>query len=58
VQRQHEGAECLVMGDSIIWNVESDVRVQCFAGIRTEQLQRIMENRSREPCYHCNSSRY
>jgi hypothetical protein len=24
VQRQHEGAECLVLGDSIIWNVESE----------------------------------
>jgi hypothetical protein len=46
VRRQHEGAECLVFGDSIIWNVESEhVRVQCFPGIRTEQLQRVMKNR-------------
>jgi hypothetical protein len=46
VQRQCKGAECLVLGDSIIWNVESEhVRVQCFPGIRTEQLQRVMENR-------------
>jgi hypothetical protein len=43
VRRQHEGAECLVLGDSIIRNVESEhVRVKCFPGIRTEQLQRVM----------------
>jgi hypothetical protein len=31
VRRQREGAECLVLGDSIIQNVESEhVRVQCF----------------------------
>jgi hypothetical protein len=35
-----------VLGDSIIQNVESEhVRVQCFPGIRTEQLQKVMENR-------------
>jgi hypothetical protein len=46
VWRQHEGAECLVLGVSIIRNVESKhVRVQCFPGIRTEQLLRVMENR-------------
>jgi hypothetical protein len=46
VQRQHEGAECLVSGGSIIWNVESEsVRVQCFLGINIEQLQKVMENR-------------
>jgi hypothetical protein len=50
VWRQDEGSECLVLGDSIIRNVESEyVRVQFFQGIRTEQLQRVMENRSREP---------
>jgi hypothetical protein len=51
VRRQQEGAECLVLGDSIIRNAESEhVKVQCFPGIRTEQLQRVMENpRSREP---------
>jgi hypothetical protein len=46
VRRQHEGAECLVLSDSIIRNVESEhVRVECFPGMRTEQLQRVMENR-------------
>jgi hypothetical protein len=45
VRRQHESAECLVLGDSIIRNVESEhVRVQCFPGTRTEQLKRVTEN--------------
>jgi hypothetical protein len=46
VQRQDKGSECLVLGDSIIRNVESEhVSVQCFQGIRTEHLQRVTENR-------------
>jgi hypothetical protein len=46
VQRQHEDAECLVLGDSIIRNVEADhLKVQCYPGIRTEQLQRVMDKR-------------
>jgi hypothetical protein len=47
VRRQHEGAECSVLGDSIIRNVESEHvrRAQCFPGIGTEQLQRVMESR-------------
>jgi hypothetical protein len=46
VWRQQEDADCLVLGESIIWNVESEhVRVQCFPGIRTEKLLRVMENR-------------
>jgi hypothetical protein len=46
VRRQDEGSECLVLGGSIIRNVVSEhVRLQCFAGIRSEQLQRVMENR-------------
>jgi hypothetical protein len=41
VQKQSEEAECLVLGDSIIRNVESEhVRVQCYPGVRTEQLQK------------------
>ncbi|PNF17577.1 hypothetical protein B7P43_G15177 [Cryptotermes secundus] len=44
VQRQQD-AECLVLGDSIICNVEAEMRVQCFPGIRTEQLQRVIDNR-------------
>jgi hypothetical protein len=46
VWRRHKGAKCLVLGDSIIQNVESEhVSVQCFLGIRTEQLQRVTEKR-------------
>ena len=40
--------ECLVSGDSIVRNVGtecSDVKVECFLGIRTEQLHRVTENR-------------
>ncbi|PNF36340.1 hypothetical protein B7P43_G00510 [Cryptotermes secundus] len=45
VQRQQD-AECLVLGDSIIRNVEAEhMRVQCFPGIRTEQPQRVIDNR-------------
>jgi len=41
-----KGGECLVLGDSIIRNVCiecSDMKVECFPGIRTEQLQRVIE---------------
>ena len=40
--------ECLVLGDSIIQNVGtecSDMKVECFPGIRTEQLQRVIARR-------------
>ena len=40
--------ECLVLGDSIIQNVGtecSDMKVECFLGIRMEQLHRIFEYR-------------
>jgi hypothetical protein len=43
-----KGGECLVLGDSIIRNVGTeypDMKVECFPGIRTEQLQRIIERR-------------
>jgi hypothetical protein len=37
---------CLVMGDSIIQNVKSErLSVQCFPGIRTGQLKRVVINR-------------
>jgi hypothetical protein len=42
------GEKCLVLGDSILRNVGADkpnMRVECFPGIRTDQLRRIMENR-------------
>jgi hypothetical protein len=40
--------KCTVLGDSIIRNVgvdKSDMGVECFPGIRTEQLRTVMENK-------------
>ncbi|PNF22004.1 hypothetical protein B7P43_G17607 [Cryptotermes secundus] len=49
VRKQHKDAGCLVLGDSVIRNMESErVRVQCFPGNRTEQLQRVMGNQELE----------
>jgi len=39
--------KCLVLGDSIVWNVgleKPNMRVECFPGIRADQLRRVMEN--------------
>jgi len=41
--------ECLVLGNSIIRNVGSecsDMKVECFPGIRTEQLLTVIVNRN------------
>jgi len=51
VPGDRKGGECLVLGDSTIRNVEtkfSDKKVECFPGIRTEQLHRIPANRDLE----------
>jgi len=48
VPGDRKGGECLVLGDSIIGNVGtecSDMKVECFPAIRTEQLHRVIENR-------------
>jgi stress-induced morphogen len=48
VQGHHEGKKCLVLGDSVIWNVGTERRnmvVECFQGIRTVQMHRVVENR-------------
>jgi len=48
VQEHHKGEKCLVVGDSIIRNVGTDqdnMMVECFPGIRTEQLHRVLDNR-------------
>jgi hypothetical protein len=40
--------KCLVLCDSIVRNVgadKSDMKVQCFPGIGTDQLRRVIENR-------------
>jgi hypothetical protein len=42
------GEKCLVLGDSIVRNVEAvkpNMRVQCFPGNRADRLRRVMENR-------------
>ena len=41
--------KCLVPGDSIVRNVGAEkpnMRVECFLGIRADQLRRVMENRN------------
>jgi hypothetical protein len=48
VQEHHKGEQCLVVGDSIIRNVgtrQNNMMVECFQGIRTEQLHRLLDNR-------------
>jgi hypothetical protein len=48
VQEHHEGEKCLVMGDSKIRYLGTGLNnmiVECFPGIRTEQLHRVMDNR-------------
>ena len=40
--------KCMVVGDSIVRNVgaeHEDMKVECFPGIKTEQLHRVMEKR-------------
>ena len=43
------GEKCLVQGDSIVRTVgaeNSNMRVECFPAFRTNQLQRVIENRN------------
>jgi hypothetical protein len=47
VQEHHEGEQCLLVGDSIIRNVgtgQNNMMVECFLGIITEQLHRVLDN--------------
>jgi len=42
------GEKCLVLGDSTVRNVGAEkpnIMVECFPGIRADQLRRVMENR-------------
>ena len=42
------GEKCLVLGDSIVRNAgaeNSNMRVECFPGIRADQLPRVAVNR-------------
>lgn len=48
VQGHHEGEKCLGLGDLVIRNVGTEHRnmvVECFPGIRTDQLHIIVVNR-------------
>jgi lysophospholipase L1-like esterase len=48
VPGDRKDGECLVLGDSIIWNVGTectDMKFYCFPGIRTEQLQKVIVKR-------------
>jgi hypothetical protein len=60
VAKQND-VKCMVMGDSMLSNVgveHTDMMVECFPGIRAEQLNRMTEKRSRKSrnCYY--SCRY
>ena len=40
--------KCMVVGDSVVRNVgaeHSDMKVECFLGIKSETLHRVMEKR-------------
>jgi hypothetical protein len=40
--------KCMVVGDSVLHNVgaeHADMKVECFTGIKTEQLYRVIEKR-------------
>ena len=57
-QERQEGEKCLVLGDWIVRNLgtEQNMTVECFPGIITKQLHRVMENR--KPRYSYTSSRH
>ena len=43
-----QNVKCLVVGDSLVRNVgtdHSDMKEECFPGIKTEQLHRVMERK-------------
>jgi len=45
---KRECEKCLVLGDSLVRNVgaeKSDMKFECFPGIRVDQLRRVTENR-------------
>ena len=48
VPGDRKGGECIVLGESIVRIVGTEcsvMKVECFPGIRTEQLNRVIENR-------------
>jgi hypothetical protein len=48
VPTKQKFAKCMVVGDSVVRNVgteHTDMMVECFPGIKTEQLRRVIEKR-------------
>ena len=48
VQNNHKVKQCLVVGDSIIRNVETgqnNMKAACFPGVTAEQLHRVLDSR-------------
>jgi hypothetical protein len=46
VSVKYKDAKCMVVGDSLVRNVgadQADIRVECFPGIKTEQLHNVMD---------------
>jgi hypothetical protein len=43
---KYKAAKCMVVGDSMVRNVgadQADIRVECYPGIKTEQLRKVIE---------------
>jgi hypothetical protein len=61
VKVKPRGAKCLVLGDSIVRNVgagKTNTRVECFPGIRADQLRGTEGEKKLGMCrYCCNSCR-
>ena len=48
IPAENKEAKCLVVGDSLVRNVglgHSDMKVECFPGIKTVQLHKVLEKR-------------
>ena len=48
VPTEQKAAKCVVVGDSVVRNVgteHTDMKVECFPGIKTEQLRRVIDKR-------------
>ena len=44
----NQKVKCMVVGDSLVRNVgtdHADMKVECFPGIKTEQINRMIESR-------------
>jgi len=47
IPTKQQFTKCVVVGDSIVRNVgaeHADMKLECFPGIKTEQLHRVMES--------------